>query len=312
MSRKLLSVVVPCYNEENVLMQFYDDCINALDGLSEELDHEFIFVDDGSTDGTLDIMRELSAMDNTVKYISFSRNFGKEAGIYAGLTEAKGDFVVLLDADLQHPPKYIKNMYQYVADGEYDSVAMKRTDRRGEGRIRSFFSKKFYRLMQKLSNTDIPQGATDFRIMTRQFVDSVLSMTEYNRFTKGIFGWVGFRTMWMSYPNTERAGGESKWSFMSLVRYSLDGIVAFSTKPLILSAVLGTIICLISFIMIVFTVVKTIIWGDPVAGYPTLITVILLMSGLQLLFLGIIGQYFAKAYMEVKKRPVYIAKEKHV
>lgn len=312
MSRKLLSVVVPCYNEENVLMQFYDDCINALDGLSEELDHEFIFVDDGSTDGTLDIMRELSAMDNTVKYISFSRNFGKEAGIYAGLTEAKGDFVVLLDADLQHPPKYIKNMYQYLADGEYDSVAMKRTDRRGEGRIRSFFSKKFYRLMQKLSNTDIPQGATDFRIMTRQFVDSVLSMTEYNRFTKGIFGWVGFRTMWMSYPNTERAGGESKWSFMSLVRYSLDGIVAFSTKPLILSAVLGTIICLISFIMIVFTVVKTIIWGDPVAGYPTLITVILLMSGLQLLFLGIIGQYFAKAYMEVKKRPVYIAKEKHV
>ncbi|MDD6101731.1 MAG: glycosyltransferase family 2 protein [Clostridiales bacterium] len=312
MSRKLLSVVVPCYNEENVLMQFYDDCINALDGLSEELDHEFIFVDDGSTDGTLDIMRELSAMDTTVKYISFSRNFGKEAGIYAGLTEAKGDFVVLLDADLQHPPKYIKNMYQYVADGEYDSVAMKRTDRRGEGRIRSFFSKKFYRLMQKLSNTDIPQGATDFRIMTRQFVDSVLSMSEYNRFTKGIFGWVGFRTMWMSYPNTERAGGESKWSFMSLVRYSLDGIVAFSTKPLILSAVLGTIICLISFIMIVFTVVKTIIWGDPVAGYPTLITVILLMSGLQLLFLGIIGQYFAKAYMEVKKRPVYIAKEKHV
>lgn len=312
MSRKLLSVVVPCYNEENVLMQFYDDCINALDGLSEELDHEFIFVDDGSTDGTLDIMRELSAMDTTVKYISFSRNFGKEAGIYAGLTEAKGDFVVLLDADLQHPPKYIKNMYQYVADGEYDSVAMKRTDRRGEGRIRSFFSKKFYRLMQKLSNTDIPQGATDFRIMTRQFVDSVLSMSEYNRFTKGIFGWVGFRTMWMSYPNTERAGGESKWSFMSLVRYSLDGIVAFSTKPLILSAVLGIIICLISFIMIVFTVVKTIIWGDPVAGYPTLITVILLMSGLQLLFLGIIGQYFAKAYMEVKKRPVYIAKEKHV
>ena len=312
MSRKLLSVVVPCYNEENVLMQFYDDCINALDGLSEELDHEFIFVDDGSTDGTLDIMRELSAMDTTVKYISFSRNFGKEAGIYAGLTEAKGDFVVLLDADLQHPPKYIKNMYQYLADGEYDSVAMKRTDRRGEGRIRSFFSKKFYRLMQKLSNTDIPQGATDFRIMTRQFVDSVLSMSEYNRFTKGIFGWVGFRTMWMSYPNTERAGGESKWSFMSLVRYSLDGIVAFSTKPLILSAVLGTIICLISFIMIVFTVVKTIIWGDPVAGYPTLITVILLMSGLQLLFLGIIGQYFAKAYMEVKKRPVYIAKEKHV
>lgn len=312
MDKKLLSVVVPCYNEEEVLMQFYDDCINAIDGLSDEIDHEFIFVDDGSSDGTLDILRELSAMDQTVKYVSFSRNFGKEAAIYAGLTESKGDYVVLLDADLQHPPKYIKNMYQYVVDGDYDSVAMKRTDRKGEGKLRSFFSRKFYRLMQHLSGTDIPQGATDYRFMTRQFVDSVLSMSEYNRFTKGIFGWVGYKTMWISYPNAERAGGQSKWSTASLFKYSLDGIVAFSTKPLMLSSVLGILICLIAFVMMVGVVIKTIIWGDPVAGYPTLITVILMMSGLQLLFLGIIGQYFAKAYMEVKKRPVYIAKEKNV
>lgn len=311
MSKKLLSLVVPCYNEEEVLMQFYDESLNAIGGLTDELDYEMIFVDDGSADKTLDIIRELSAMDANVKYVSLSRNFGKEAAIYAGLNKSKGDFVVLLDADLQHPPKYIANMYNYLKDGDYDSVAMKRMDRKGEGKVRSFFSRKFYSVMKRLSGTDMPQGATDFRMMTRPFVDAVLSMTEYNRFTKGIFGWVGFNTKWIAYPNTERAGGQSKWSFSSLIRYSFDGIIAFSTKPLMAASVIGMLICAVAFLMLIWTVVKTVIWGDPVAGYPTLITVILMMSGLQLLFMGIIGQYFAKAYMELKKRPVYIVKEEN-
>ncbi|MGN0165832.1 MAG: glycosyltransferase family 2 protein [Lachnospiraceae bacterium] len=307
--KKLISVVVPCYNEEDVLMQFYDVCLNALYELTEELDYEIIFVDDGSSDKTLDIMRELSNIDRNVRYISFSRNFGKEAGIYAGLSHSQGDYVVLMDADLQHPPAYIPRMYEEIKSGEYDSVAMRRIQRSRKGRLRSFFSKNFFKAMSKLGGLNLPEGATDYRMMTRQFADSVLSMSEYNRFTKGIFGWVGYRTLWLPYHDTERAGGSSKWSLGSLLHYSIEGMVAFSTKPLALASILGIFICIISFIMMIVVVVKTLIWGDPVAGFPTLITVILLMGGLQLLVMGILGQYFAKAYMEIKQRPIYITKE---
>lgn len=310
--KKLISIVVPCYNEEAVLMQFYDACLNSIYELAEELDYEIIFVDDGSEDKTLEIMRELSKIDGNVKYISFSRNFGKEAGIYAGLSHSKGDYVVLMDADLQHPPEYILRMYEEIRTGEYDSVAMRRIRRSKKGRLRSFFSKTFFKLMSKLGGTDLPEGATDYRMMTRQFVNSVLSMSEYNRFTKGIFSWVGYKTLWLPYPDTERAGGSTKWSFRSLLSYSIEGMVAFSTKPLAFASVLGIVICLIAFIMMIVVVIKTLIWGDPVAGFPTLITVMLLLGGLQLLFLGILGQYFAKAYMEVKKRPIYIAKESNI
>lgn len=307
--KKLISVVVPCYNEEDVLMQFYDVCLNSIYELSEELDYEIVFVDDGSKDKTLEIMRELSKIDSNVKYISFSRNFGKEAGIYAGLSHSKGDYIVLMDADLQHPPQYISRMYEEIKEGKYDSVAMRRIKRSKKGRLRSFFSKTFFNMMSKLGGTDLPEGATDYRMMTRQFVDSVLSMSEYNRFTKGIFSWVGYNTLWLPYQDTERAGGTTKWSFKSLLSYSIEGMVAFSTKPLLLATILGIITCLIAFIMMIVVVIKTLIWGDPVAGFPTLITVILLMGGLQLLVMGILGQYFAKAYMEIKGRPIYIAKE---
>ena len=307
--RPLLSLVVPCYNEEEVLMTFYDVCLNELDVLSEELSLEFVFVDDGSKDKTLSIMRELAGMDKRVNYISFSRNFGKEAGILAGLKAARGDYVVLMDADLQHPPKYIPDMYRILSKEGFDSVAMKRHDRKSEGGARAFFSKCFFKLISKISDISFPEGATDFRMMNRKFVDAVLSMTEYNRFTKGIFEWVGFKTYWMSYENEERAGGRSKWNLKSLIKYSLDGMVAFSTRPLTLASILGLLIFAVSVVMMLWVVIKTLIWGDPVAGYPTLICVILMMSGLQLLFLGILGQYFAKAYMEVKGRPVYISKE---
>lgn len=310
--KKLLSIVVPCYNEEDVLMQFYDTCLNSIDELGEALDYEFVFIDDGSKDKTLGIMRELSAIDSHVKYISFSRNFGKEAGIYAGLSNAKGDYVVLMDADLQHPPRYIPRMYEEIEKGGYDSVAMRRIKRSKKGRIRSFFSRKFFKLMSSLGGTDLPEGATDYRMMTRQFVNSVLSMSEYNRFTKGIFSWVGYNTLWLPYKDTDRAGGTTKWSFKSLVSYSIEGMVAFSTKPLLWAAVIGIITCLIAFVMMTVVVVKTLIWGDPVAGFPTLITVILLMGGLQLLVMGILGQYFAKAYMEIKGRPIYISKETNI
>ncbi|MBP3237779.1 MAG: glycosyltransferase family 2 protein [Lachnospiraceae bacterium] len=310
--KKLLSVVVPCYNEEDVLMSFYDTTLTVLDGMSTELDYEFIFVDDGSKDRTLSIMRELAGIDDNVRYVSFSRNFGKEAAILAGLKAATGEFVVLMDADLQHPPKYLPEMYEKLKDGKYDSVAMKRTDRKGEGMFRRLFSGLFFKLMTRLAGNNIPEGATDFRMMSRQFVDSVLSLTEYNRFTKGIFGWVGYETCWISYKDEQRAGGKSKWKTGSLVRYSIDGMVAFSTKPLAFASATGFLLFVLSTLTMLVFVVKTLIWGDPVAGFPTLICVILMMSGLQILFLGILGQYFAKAYMEVKGRPVYITKESNL
>ncbi len=311
MEQECLSIVVPCYNEEAVLRAFYGEIIKIAEKVREQVDCRFLFIDDGSKDKTLEILRELAESDVRVSYVSFSRNFGKEAGIYAGLCNATGDYVVVMDADLQHPPEYIPEMLASIRSGEYDSVAMKRVDRKGEGRIRSFFSKMFYKLNKKISGVDIVEGATDYRMMTRQMVDAVLSLGEYNRFTKGIFAWVGFRTRWIGYHNVERTAGETKWSFWSLLKYSLNGIVAFSTVPLAIASLLGVIFCGLAFFMMVWVIVKTCIWGDPVAGYPTLVTVILLMGGIQLLMIGILGQYFSKTYMEIKKRPIYIAKEMH-
>lgn len=307
--RKRLSVIVPCYNEEEVLHPFYEEISRVAELMAEELELELLFVDDGSKDRTLSILKELAEQDARVHYLSFSRNFGKEAGIYAGLQHSTGEYAVVMDADLQHPPKYLPDMYRELAGGEYDCAAMCRIDRKGEGKVRSFFSRMFYRLNRKLTGIELVQGATDYRMMTRQVVDAVLSLSEYNRFTKGIFSWVGFRTKWIGYHNVERTAGTTKWSFGSLVRYSIHGITAFSTVPLAVSSCLGFFFCLLSVIMMCVVLVKTLIWGDPVAGFPTLITVILLIGGLQMLMIGILGSYFAKAYMEIKGRPVYILRE---
>ncbi len=312
MRKQCLSVIVPCYNEEEVLSAFYREICRVSEQLAGDLEMEYLFIDDGSRDRTLSMLKELAAADSRVHYISFSRNFGKEAGIYAGLKNSVGDYAVVMDADLQHPPEYLPEMYRSLASGEFDCVAMRRVDRTGEGKIRSFFSRCFYRLNKKISGIDIVQGATDYRMMTRQVVDAVLSMSEYNRFTKGIFAWVGFRTKWIGYHNVQRTAGTSKWSFGSLLRYSLDGITAFSTVPLAVSSLLGFLFCILAFLMMLVVFVKTLVWGDPVAGYPTLITVILLIGGLQLLMIGILGQYFSKAYLEIKHRPIYIAKEQHL
>lgn len=305
--RSLVSIVVPCYNEEEVLPLFMEK-MNEICA-SYDADSEFIFIDDGSKDGTLKLLRQFHSNDTRVRYISFSRNFGKEAGIYAGLKASKGDFVVLLDADLQHPPEYIPSMLETLRQGEYDSVAMYRKTRKGEAVIRSFFSKSFYKLINKLSKINLVNGATDYRMMTRQVVDTVLELQEYNRFTKGIFNWVGFNTLWIPYENIERIAGKSKWSFWGLAKYSLEGLFAFSTAPLTLASVFGIIFCLIAVIMAAIVVVKTLIWGDPVAGFPTLFCIITFIGGVQLLFMGIQGQYLARMYLETKKRPVYVIKE---
>ena len=331
--KSLITIVVPCYNEEAVLPLFMDalkPVRKALDlGKCEDRDIKFspcgtelVFIDDGSTDKTLEILRKFNTDDPTVRYLSFSRHFGKEAGIYAGLREAKGDYVVLMDADLQHPVEFIPEMYSILSAGKdfdtgkeasyagYDSVAMYRRSRKGEKRIRSFFSKRFYRMINRISKINLIDGATDYRMMTRQMTDAVLQLQEYNRFTKGIFNWVGFSTCWLPYDNVERKAGRTKWSFGSLIRYSFEGMFAFSTTPLTVSFSLGLIFCIIALIYAVYTVVRTIIWGDPVAGFPSLFCMILFFGGVQLLFLGVFGQYLSKMYLEVKRRPVYLIKEK--
>ncbi len=304
----LLSIIVPCYNEEESIPLFYEKVNIILKQLSD-IDYEYLFINDGSKDKSLEIMKGLHKSDDHVRFVSFSRNFGKEAAIYAGLEKAKGDYIVLLDADLQHPPEYIPEMLKYIRGGEYDSVAMYRTTRKGEARIRSFFSRKFYRLINRISSTNMVEGATDYRMMSRQMVDTVLSMKEYNRFTKGIFSWIGFNTKWIAYENVERIAGNTKWSFWGLIKYSLEGIVAFSTAPLAIASILGIVFCILAFIVGLIVVIKTIIWGDPVAGFPSLFCIILLIGGIQLLVLGIQGQYISKTYLETKRRPVYIIKE---
>jgi glycosyltransferase involved in cell wall biosynthesis len=266
-------------------------------------------VNDGSRDRTLEIFRELADKDERVRYISLSRNFGKESAMYAGLKASKGDYVVVMDADLQHPPAFLPQMYNYVKDGEFDCATTRRVSRKGESKIRSFFARLFYKIMNKISQTEIVDGAQDFRFMSRQMVDAVLDMSEYNRFSKGIFSWVGFRVKYMPYENVERPAGTSSWSFWGLFKYSLEGIMAFSTAPLAISSLLGIISCITAFILMIITVIKTIAFGEDVAGYPTTICVIFLLSGLQLFCTGILGQYLSKTYLETKNRPIYISKE---
>ena len=303
---KLLSIIVPCYNEEPALQLFYDAIQKVAPDLPTEL--EFIFVDDGSRDGTLQKIQQLHAQDPRVRFVSFSRNFGKEAALLAGLDHARGDVVVTMDADLQDPPALLPEMYQLIQTGDYDQVGTRRVTRKGEPPIRSFFARRFYRLINHMSKVELVDGARDYRMMTRPVVDALISMREYNRFSKGLFEFVGFRTKWLEYENIERAAGETKWSFWKLFAYAIEGICAFSTVPLVLAALLGVIFCLIAFIIVIVIIIRTLAFGDPVSGWPSLICVILLLGGLQLLALGIIGQYLAKTYLETKHRPVYIVR----
>ena len=305
----LLSVIVPCYNEEENVKYFYEELMKNQGFFDEKkLDVEIIYVDDGSKDQTVAEVKKLREKAENVHLISFSRNFGKEAGIYAGFQKAKGDYVVMMDADLQDPPSLLPEMFTYIEQG-YDSVATRRVSRKGEPPIRSFFARMFYKIMNRISQADIVDGARDYRLMTRQVVDSILSMCEYNRFSKGIFGWVGYKTKWLEYENIERVHGESKWNFWKLFLYSIEGITAFSTAPLAIASFIGVLFCVIAFVAIIFIITRTLIWGDPVGGWPSLVCIICLVSGVQLLCLGIVGQYLSKTYMEVKQRPIYLIKE---
>lgn len=306
---RLLSVIVPCYNEEENVSLFYEELIKNDTFFGEKgIEAEILYIDDGSTDRTVEEVKKLREKDERVHLVSFSRNFGKEAAIYAGLEHCRGDYAVLMDADLQDPPSLLPEMIRGLEDG-YDSVATRRVSRKGEPPVRSFFARLFYKLMKKISKTEIMDGARDYRLMTRQMVNAILSMQEYNRFTKGIFGWVGFRTKWLEYENVERARGETKWSFWKLLIYSLDGITAFSTVPLMIAVVAGVLFWLLAFVMIIFIIVRKLVFGDPVSGWPSLVCIILFLSGVQFFCTGILGQYLAKTYMEVKRRPIYLIRE---
>ncbi|MDO4188386.1 MAG: glycosyltransferase family 2 protein [Lachnospiraceae bacterium] len=308
----LLTVIVPCYNEEEAIPFFYDEMLKTIEVFNKDfpqVEFEMLFIDDGSKDKTLDVLREYNAKDSRVRYVSFSRNFGKEAGIYAGLDNAKGDYVVIMDADLQDPPSLLPDMFRAITDEGYDSAATRRVTRKGEPPIRSFFARMFYKLMGKISKTEIIDGARDYRIMTRQMVDAILSMGEYNRFTKGIYGWVGFKTKWFEYENVERIAGETKWSFWKLFLYSIEGVIGFSTAPLVMASFFGILCMALAFIMIVFIIVRKLVYGDPTNGWPSLVCIITLIGGMQLFCIGIVGQYLAKTYLETKNRPIYIAKE---
>ena len=305
----LLSVIVPCYNEEENVPYFYEELMKLTPFFNEKsLDLELIYVDDGSKDGTASEVRKLHEKDKRVRLVSFSRNFGKESAIFAGFTKAKGDYVVMMDADLQDPPSMLPQMFEYIEEG-YDSVATRRVSRKGEPVIRSFFARMFYKLINKISKTDIVDGARDYRLMTRQVVDAILSLGEYNRFSKGIFGWVGFNTKWVEYENVERAKGETKWSFWGLFLYSLEGIIAFSTAPLAIASFMGVLFCVVAFVIIIAIIVRSLFWQDPTSGWPSLVCIISMVSGVQLLCLGILGQYVSKTYLEVKHRPIYLVKE---
>lgn len=306
---KKISIVVPCFNEEKVLQIFYNEIKKVMNTMNY-LEFEIILVNDGSTDSTLEVFKVLAKKDNKIKYISFSRNFGKEAAMYAGFKESTGDFIAVMDADLQDPPSLLPEMYKLICEENYDTVATRRISRKGEPKIRSFFAKKFYKIINKISNVEIVDGARDFRLMTRQVLDSVLEISEYNRFSKGIFGFVGYNTKWLPYENVERVAGTTKWSFWKLFVYSLEGITAFSTTPLVISSLIGILFCLISIIVIIAIIIKTLIYGDPTSGWPSAICIIMFLSGVQLLSIGVIGQYLAKAYLEVKKRPLFIIKER--
>lgn len=306
---KLCSCIVPCFNEEEVIPLYYEEMQKVRKQEEGKIDFEIIFIDDGSKDKTLEVIKKLSEQDECIHYVSFSRNFGKEAAMYAGFEHANGEYVVTMDVDLQDPPHLIPEMIRCIEEEGYDSVATRRVTRKGEPPIRSFFARRFYGLINKISDADIVDGARDFRMMKRDMVNAILSMPEYNRFTKGIFGWVGFKTKWIEFENVERAAGETKWSFWKLFRYALEGIIAFSTVPLTIVSLIGVIVCIIAFLFLLFVVIRATIFGAPVAGWPSLICVISFLSGIQLLGIGVVGMYLSKTYLETKKRPIYIKKE---
>ena len=305
---KRISIIVPCYNEEEAIPLFYQALYKEFAKLAAE--PEVWFVNDGSADGSLAQMKKLHGKDERVHYLSFSRNFGKEAALYAGLEAATGDYVAVMDVDLQDPPSLLPEMLETLESGDADCVATRRVTRKGEPRLRSFFARRFYHLINRISKTEVVDGARDFRLMTRQMVDAILSLREVSRFSKGIFGWVGFNTKWIEYENIERVAGETKWSFWKLLLYSLDGIIGFSTVPLAVASVTGVIFCIIALVLLLFFFIKTLVWGDPVTGFPMLICIILLLGGIQLFCIGILGQYLSKTYLETKRRPIYILREK--
>ncbi len=304
-----ISVIVSCYNEEESLPLFYQEMERVRKKDFEGIDFEYIFVNDGSRDNTLKEMKELRQKDKKVRYISFSRNFGKEAAMLAGLEASTGDYVTLMDADLQDPPALLRQMYDYIKKDKFDCVGTRRVNRKGEPPIRSFFARIFYKIINKMSKIEMVDGARDYRLMTKQMVDAIISMKEYNRYSKGLFSFVGFNTKWIEYENVERVAGETKWSFWKLFKYAIEGITAFSTTPLIIASVIGILFCLVAFLLILVIIIKTLIYGDPTSGWPSMICVIFFVSGVQLFSLGIIGQYLSKTYLEVKHRPIYIIKE---
>ena len=304
----LLSIVVPCFNEDESVGIFLEEIQKTL----KDYNFEVIYVNDGSSDNTLKYIKELASKNSNVKYISFSRNFGKESAIFAGLKYASGDYICLMDADLQHPPKLIPEMLEAVLDEGYDVAAARRVSRKGEPKIKSFFSHRFYKVFNKISDIDMVEGATDYRIMTRQVVDSVLNLPEYNRFSKGLFQWVGFDTKWIEYENIERIAGESTWSFWGLIKYSIEGLVAFTTLPLSVSTFLGMVFSVIAFIYMLFIIIRYLIYSEAVPGYPTLICSLLLLGGIQLLSIGVLGKYLEKTYFEAKNRPIFIVKESNI
>ena len=308
---KKISIIIPCYNEQEAIPYFYEE-INKISKKIKK-DFEFIFVNDGSKDKTITIIKEYAKKDKRIKYINFSRNFGKEAAMYAGLEKSSGDYIAIMDADLQDPPSLLPEMLNFLEENEeYDCVGTRRVTRIGEPPIRSFFARMFYKIINKLSKIEMVDGARDYRLMTRLMVNSILELKEYNRYSKGLFQFVGYKTKWLEYENIERVAGETKWSFWKLFIYALEGIVAFSTAPLAISSIAGFIFCIISFIMIIFIVIKTIIYGDPTSGWPSLVCIIFFVSGIQLFCLGIIGQYLSKTYLETKKRPIYIVKDTNI
>ena len=307
MEYKLISIIIPCYNEQEALPFFYREVTRVLSNI--DCGYELLFINDGSKDGTLNILRELADSDAHVSYISFSRNFGKEAAMYAGFEHIKGDYVAVMDADLQDPPSLLPQMLEILKSGEYDSVATRRVTRQGEPKIRSFFARQFYKIINMISDADIVDGARDFRLMRREMADAIVSMGEYNRFSKGIYGWIGFRTYWLPYENVERVAGETKWSFWKLFKYAIEGIINFSQAPLAIASWLGIIITFFSFILTVFIVIRKLAFGDPVAGWASTICIILFIGGVQTFCIGILGQYMAKTYMETKHRPHYIISE---
>ena len=304
----MISIIIPCYNEEDALPVYYQEMSKIMAEMSE-VKFELLFVDDGSSDRTLELLKDFNHKDPRCKFLSFSRNFGKESAIYAGLKNARGDYVATMDVDLQDPPGLLPEMYRILKEEDYDSVATRRATRTGEPKIRSLLSELFYKFINKISKTEIVNGARDYRLMDRMMVDAVLKMSEYNRFSKGIFGWVGFRTKWLEFQNVERSAGETKWSMKKLFFYSLEGITGFSVAPLALASIAGIVFCILAFLMIAVIIFKTLIWGDPVSGWPSLVCIIFLVSGIQLFCTGILGEYLAKTYLETKHRPIFILKD---